>query len=71
MSSPWTPDDAPYDAETGADEEVNPDGHRATDMPSLGDPARIALPDPFAEADAELLREPGPAADPEPAADSD
>jgi hypothetical protein len=34
------------------------DGHRATDMPSLGDPARIVLPDPFADADAALLRHP-------------
>ncbi|MBZ9599373.1 hypothetical protein ACWGQT_14975 [Streptomyces yangpuensis] len=65
MSSPRMPDDA----ETVPAEELTSDGHRATDMPSLGDPARIALPDPFAEADAELLRQPAQSVDPEPADD--
>ncbi|MFE6384781.1 hypothetical protein [Nocardiopsis dassonvillei] len=38
--------------------QTDADGHRATDMPSLGDPTRIVLPDPFADADATLLRQP-------------
>ncbi|MFG2335418.1 hypothetical protein [Streptomyces yangpuensis] len=59
----------PDGAETDPAEDLTSDGHRATDMPSLGDPARIALPDPFAEADAELLRQPVQSADPEPTDD--
>ncbi|MGZ9935046.1 hypothetical protein ACXNSR_34820 [Streptomyces sp. NC-S4] len=65
MSSPRMPDDT----ETDPAEGLTSDGHRATDMPSLGDPARIALPDPFAEADAELLRQPAQSVDPEPTDD--
>ncbi|MFE2849579.1 hypothetical protein ACFXJO_00390 [Streptomyces lavendulae] len=65
MSSPRMPDNA----ETDPADDLASDGHRATDMPSLGDPARIALPDPFAEADAELLRQPAQSADPEPTDD--